>query len=107
MAPRFPGDLGTSLTANMTESFDDLNKKRRLDEDGTAASFAESPAEGRKEKLERWLKPLNSEQLVKLLVDMYDCLPWFKYFCMVTSKLYVVPYTLSLAIFSVDQGCCR
>ncbi|CAM9489317.1 unnamed protein product [Ascophyllum nodosum] len=54
----------------MAESFEDPSKKRRLDEDGTASAFAQSPADGRKEKLERWLKPLNNEQLVKLLVDI-------------------------------------
>ena len=59
----------------MAESFEDPSKKRRLDEDGTASAFAQSPADGRKEKLERWLKPLNNEQLVKLLVDMYVEIP--------------------------------
>lgn len=50
---------------------DDPSKKRRLDEDGTASAFAENTAESRKEKLETWLKPLDNEQLVKLLLDMY------------------------------------
>lgn len=56
----------------MAENFEDPSKKRRLDEEGTATSaFAESPADTRKEKLETWLKPLNNEQLMKLLLDMY------------------------------------
>lgn len=53
----------------MAETFEDPSKKRRL-EDGTSA-FAENTAESRKEKLETWLKPLDNEQLVKLLLDMY------------------------------------
>lgn len=53
----------------MAETFEDPSKKRRL-EDGTSA-FAETTAESRKEKLETWLKPLDNEQLVKLLLDMY------------------------------------
>lgn len=55
------------------EIFEDPSKKRRLDEDGTAttSAFADSPADTRKEKLETWLKPLNNEQLMKLLLDMY------------------------------------
>lgn len=48
-----------------------FDKKRRLDEDGNASAFAENTAESRKEKLETWLKPLDNEQLVKLLLDMY------------------------------------
>lgn len=53
----------------MADTFEDPSKKRRL-EDGTSA-FAENTAESRKEKLETWLKPLDNEQLVKLLLDMY------------------------------------
>lgn len=52
------------------QTFEDPSKKRRLDEDGTASAFAENTAESRKEKLETWLKPLDNEQLVKLLQDM-------------------------------------
>eukprot|EP00752_Nemacystus_decipiens_P004059 g3717.t1 len=52
----------------MAETFEDPSKKRRL-EDGTSA-FAENTAESRKEKLETWLKPLDNEQLVKLLLDI-------------------------------------
>ncbi|CAN0530309.1 unnamed protein product, partial [Ectocarpus sp. 12 AP-2014] len=48
-----------------------FDKKRRLDEDGNTSAFAENTAESRKEKLETWLKPLDNEQLVKLLLDMY------------------------------------
>lgn len=55
----------------MAENFEDPSKKRRLDEDGTASAFAENTAESRKEKLETWLKPLDNEQLLKLLLDMY------------------------------------
>lgn len=55
----------------MSENFEDPSKKRRLDEDGTASAFADSTADSRKEKLEMWLKPLNNEQLLKLLLDMY------------------------------------
>lgn len=55
----------------MAENFEDPSKKRRLDEDGTSAAFTESPADARKAKLESWLKPLNNEQLFKLLLDMY------------------------------------
>ncbi|CAM9888309.1 unnamed protein product [Ectocarpus sp. 6 AP-2014] len=47
-----------------------FDKKRRLDEDGNASAFAENTAESRKEKLETWLKPLDNEQLVKLLLDI-------------------------------------
>lgn len=50
--------------------YEDPSKKRRLDEDGTSSAFADSPANTRKEKLESWLKPLNNEQLFKLLLDM-------------------------------------
>ena len=55
----------------MADNFEDPSKKRRLDEDGTASTFAENTAESRKEKLETWLKPLDNEQLLKLLLDMY------------------------------------
>lgn len=55
----------------MADNFEDPSKKRRLDEDGTASAFAENTAESRKEKLETWLKPLDNEQLLKLLLDMY------------------------------------
>lgn len=54
----------------MTETFEDPSKKRRLDEDGNVSAFADSPADSRKEKLETWLKPLDNEQLLKLLLDM-------------------------------------
>lgn len=57
----------------MAENFEDPSKKRRLDEDGTASAFAENTAESRKAKLETWLKPLDNEQLLKLLLDMYVC----------------------------------
>ncbi|CAM9170326.1 unnamed protein product [Choristocarpus tenellus] len=55
----------------MTDLFVDPTKKRRLDEDGNAASLVDQTMDARKEKLEAWLKPLNSEQLIKLLVDMF------------------------------------
>lgn len=54
----------------MSENYEDPSKKRRLDEEGTSSAFADSPANARKEKLEAWLKPLNNEQLFKLLLDM-------------------------------------
>lgn len=57
----------------MAENYEDPSKKRRLDEEGTSSAFADSPANARKEKLEAWLKPLNNEQLFKLLLDM--CAP--------------------------------
>lgn len=61
--------LVVANTENMAE-YEDPSKKRRLDEDGTSSAFADSPANTRKEKLESWLKPLNNEQLFKLLLDM-------------------------------------
>lgn len=54
----------------MTENYEDPSKKRRLDEDGTSTAFTDTAANARKEKLEAWLKPLNNEQLFKLLLDM-------------------------------------
>lgn len=54
----------------MTENYEDPSKKRRLDEEGTSSAFTDSAGNARKEKLEAWLKPLNNEQLFKLLLDM-------------------------------------
>lgn len=67
--------LFSSEQYTMAENFEDPNKKRRLDEEGTSSAFADSPAETRKGKLEAWLKPLNNEQLFKLLLDMYVTIP--------------------------------
>lgn len=68
---RFDSYFRTADPGNMADqTFEDPSKKRRLDEDGTASAFAENTAESRKEKLETWLKPLDNEQLVKLLQDM-------------------------------------
>lgn len=58
------------LARDMSETFDDPSKKRRLDEEGTSSAFDDAPADTRREKLESWLKPLNHEQLFKLLLDM-------------------------------------
>lgn len=55
----------------MADNFEDPSKKRRLNEEGTSSAFADAPADTRKAKLESWLKPLNNEQLFKLLLDMY------------------------------------
>lgn len=55
----------------MADNFEDPSKKRRLDEEGTSSAFADAPVDTRKVKLESWLKPLNNEQLFKLLLDMY------------------------------------
>ena len=44
-----------TTTRKMADNFEDPSKKRRLDEDGTASTFAENTAESRKEKLETCL----------------------------------------------------
>ncbi|CAM9113793.1 unnamed protein product [Discosporangium mesarthrocarpum] len=52
--------ISSAQDTKMSASFVDPTKKRRLDEDGTAATV-EQAADTRKRKLEEWLKPLNNE----------------------------------------------